>query len=129
MRRIPLRSSPHLGPLAWARRQWRRVDGSDARSLVAKKSKQLVLSDGSTKRAAKLISFQQIVGGAEEVASVQVAIAYELEKVTVPCIRAGLGDDVDHRPGMQPIARRQAVGLNAEFLKCIGKRKGQVDVR
>ena len=61
-------------------------------------------------------------------ARVEVAVAKVFEEVAVIRIAARLGHDIDHAAGMQPVLRRQAVGLHVEFLDRVRERNRHVHV-
>src|SRR5437762_5895408 len=53
----------------------------------------------------------------------------ELECCAVKTVRSGLRDEVHHTARVQSVSRGQRACFHAEFLKRIGKREGQIDIR
>src|SRR5690348_4744677 len=112
-------------------------------ALKTSEEEGLVANDGAADGPSKLIAFQLVaplvfrglllssnVNGKrrKKVARVENGIAQKLENIPVKVVRSGLGDDVDHRPGVLSILRAVVAGLNAELLKRIRERKWLVDV-
>lgn len=60
------------------------------------------MNDGSAQRASKLVAFEQVAAGVEEVACVQRPIAEVVECGAVKLVGAGLGYDVDSSSGPRP---------------------------
>ena len=99
-----------------------------ARTLIARKYEQPVFPDGPPARSAELVTAQGILRRCEKIARVEVAVPDELEEVAADLIGAGLGDDVDHRAGVQSVTRGYPVRLHAELLQRVRKGEGQIDV-
>src|SRR5581483_2141474 len=57
---------------------------TDARALISEEDKHAVLLDGAADGAAVLVALQGILGGGEEVASIEGPVADEFESVAVP---------------------------------------------
>ena len=95
------------------------------RKLRAAEEEELVVDNRSSDRSAELVPFERIANRCEEVSRVENPIAYELEKVPVKFVGAGLGYDVDRAGTVLPVLRRQSAGLDLELLKRVGEGSGR----
>lgn len=78
--------------------------------------------------AAELVAMDVIGHGCEVIPGVEVAVAQELEGVTMELAAARLGHDVNDCAGALAEFGVVVAGLNAELLKCVGEWEWTVDV-
>src|SRR5665213_3223800 len=96
---------------------------TDHGTLVSAKEKKFVLLDRSTDHSPVLIALQMIASVCEGVFAIQIAIAEELERVTVQRIGAGFGDPADRCPGMYSGLSSQCARLHLELLQRVRERQ------
>src|SRR5439155_1350119 len=75
-------------------RVFRRLGAHDIR-LVSTEEEQLIADDRSTQNTTELIALQWIAHRSKCIAGIEHPVAYELEKVSVKFVCAGLGDHID----------------------------------
>ena len=101
--------------------------GADgARSLIVKKSEELVLDDGSSDIAAELMAFQRIQLTCVPVFGVQVLVAPEFEETAVNVVGAAARDHADHSAGSEAIDGAEVVGDETELLDGVRIGRGGV---
>jgi hypothetical protein len=88
----------------------------------------VVLLDGAADRAAELVALERVLGGREEVAGVQIAVAQKLEQISVNLVGSGFAHHVDHAAHGIPVLRAHIGALHAEFLDRVGVGKGQISI-
>ena len=93
------------------------VDAADDRLLPSEEDEAGVLVNRTSDRDAELVALERIDFVGEIVARVEGTIANKFERVAMPLVGAGLGNDVHHRAGVVAILCVEAVGLNAELLR------------
>ena len=92
------------------------------------KEKQFVANNRTAQNSAKLIALQAVTLLCERVSRIQNFVSHEFKHVAVQIIGAGFRHCVHRACGVLAVLRRYRAGFHLELLKCIGKRKRQIEI-
>ena len=92
------------------------------------KEKQFVANNRPAQNSAKLIALQAITLFCERVSGIENLVPDEFKQAAVQIIGAGFRHRVHGACGVLPVLRGYRAGFHLELLKCIGKRKRQIEI-